>query len=505
MTGGMNTIAEDSAYNTFDPNSSYGAGVAQIGFEFKNVDNWDVIYRGGLSKDYGFSQYFSTGVSSNITGLYRYINSGGDNLFIYSQGTNVYKLVAGVSTSIHSTLSNGALTHFETAKDKLVICDGIAQPYAWSGSGATAVVSADAPSGARQTLYTQNRLWVFSATNNTGLVYYSDVDNITTGYATNFVNCNQNNGQKITGIAKLFVPGVLEPTIFVAKERSCGIITGTGATDDPYTYKEVKSDFGVSGFRHVVSYQQDIGFLTNAGVSTYRTAILQNVNIEENFISKNIRDQFTALSQTSLPNAWSLYDWKQARLYFAVATGSNTYPDTIYCYNLKTSGWRKKTGFTSTCGFIDKDGTVYHGSPDGKIYNWGATTFNYNSSPINAMFQTPYIDFYDADAYKRIVHSKMTIRGNGNYGLTVGCSLDYGKRTGSSHTLPLNAGSYVWGGGVWTSDVNTYQWGGPPLVKDKFFPRDIFQNISFTVNQTGADQPVDIIDWVIEVEYLNQY
>lgn len=504
MTGGMNTLAEDSAYNTFDPNASYGAGVTQIDFEFKNLENWDVIYRGGLSKDYGYSEYFSTGVSSNITGLFRYQNSNGDNLFIYSQGTNVYKLVAGVATSIHSTLSSGAFTDFETAGDNLIICDGVASPYKWSGTGATAVIGGSPPIGVRQTLYTQNRLWMFSLTNDNSLVYYSDVENIDAGYATQFVPCNKNDGQKITGISRLFIPGSLEPLIFVSKERSCGIISGTGATDNPYTYKEIKSDLGVFGWRHIVSYQQDIAFLTNAGVSTYRTA-LQNTNLQENFISKNIRDQFTSLNQSTLPNAWSLYDWKQDRIYFAVATSSNTYPDTIYSYNLKTNSWRKKTGFTSTCAFIDTDGTVYHGDAAGKINKWDPLVNNYNGSAINATLQTPFIDFYDADSFKRIVHSKMTVRGKGNYNLSIGCSLDYGKRTGSTHALNLTAGSYVWGGGVWTNNPSTYQWGASPLLKKTFFPRDIFQNISFTINQTGANQPVDIIDWVIEVEYLNKY
>ena len=496
LNAGINTMAEESAFVTLDP-SNAPSPLTQLQFEMKDQNNWAHLYRGGLSKDSGFSLHEDTGVATPITGLGRYINSSGTSLFLYSQGTNAYKLVAGTPTSI-ATISSGAYTHFETAGDELIICDGVSAPQRYNGT-TTANVGGSPPSGARQSLYTQNRLWMFSATSNHSLLYYSDALDINAGYSSNFVSCNVNDGQKITGIADIFVPGELRPLILVTKERSIGIIDGDGSAGNPFTFIQISNDLGVLGFRQVIPYEQDIAFLTPKGVSTYQTA-LKNVNFEEKFISDKVRNQFTALSQTTLPQAFSWYDWKHDQIGYAVATGNATYPNLIWLFNIRLGAWRKKSGFNLTAGFVDTDGTFYHGDDTGKIYNHVDTVHNYNSEPIIASFQTPYLDFYEPMMDKRIVESKITVRGQGSHQLGIGCSLDYGTRIGSTHTLNLSAGNYEWGGGVWTSNSATYRWGGAPLLKQKFYPKGHFENISFTVTQSGEDEPVDIVDWVITVE-----
>jgi hypothetical protein len=512
MTGLMNTMSELNAYLTFDPNAPMGAGLTQIPFEFQLVENWQPINRGGLSTATGFSLYKDTGSATKISGLYRYNKSDGTSLFMFSQGTKVYKLVSGTATDIGATIA-ATYIHFNTAQDKLVFCDGTNAPQKWDGTTLSNLSSggdATACAGFKQTVYYQNRLFGFSATHDTSLLYYSKSGDITAGYAGGsapdggFINCDVNDGQKITAIGLFFIPGQLTPTIIVGKERSVGIITGAGSSGDPYTFSKISFDMGIPGFRQIVQFQQDIAFLTPGGVSSYQTAI-KNINIQQQLLSGKITNQFTALSTTYLPDALGWFDWKNRRISYAVCTGTNTVPDTIWHYDIELGGWYKQTGFHVTAAFVDSDGTLYTGDDAGKIYNHSSSVQNYNGLPVSATLQTPPLDFYQQDYYKRIVHGKLTVRGNGNgsYSLGVSTSLNYGTRSGSTHVIPVTTGSYTWNGGVWTSDSSVYQWGGSPLKTVKFFPSNIFQDITFTFVQSGVNQPVGLLDMELVVEYLD--
>ena len=514
MTGLMNTMSEANAYLTFDPNASMGEGFTQIPFEFQLVENWQPINRGGVSTATGFTLFQNTGSATNITGLYRYLKSDGTNLFMYSQGTKVYKLVSGTATDIGATLASGNYTHFATAQDKLVICDGSTVPQKWDGTtlsnltGGTSDTTA--VTGFKQTVYYQNRLFGFSATHDTSLLYYSKAGDITAGYAGatspdgGFISCDVNDGQKITCIGLFFVPGQLQPLIVVGKERSIGIVTGSGSSSDPYTFSKISFDLGIPGFRQFVQFNQDAAFLTPRGVSSYQTAI-KNINIQQQLLSGKITNQFTALSATTLPTALGWFDWKNRRVSYAVCTGTSTVPNTIWHYDIELGGFYKQSGFNVTAAFVDTDGTLYTGDDQGKIYQAGAAYRVYNGNAISSTLIAPPLDFFEPDYYKRIVHADITIRGGGSmgYSLGIGTMRDYGTKGGSSHSIPISAGSFTWGGGVWTNNPSVYEWGAAPLTITKFFPSNIFRNMTFTWTQTGANQAIDFLEMNIEVEYLD--
>lgn len=499
----MNTMAEDNSYMTIDPNAQLGQGAISLPFEFKNIDNWRPQYRGGMSKTFGFSEYKDTGTSSPITGLYRFKTSAGTSLLMVGQGTDVYKLVSGTLTSISMTVSSGAYLDFTTAYDYLVVCDGASDAQTFDGASTVADLSADTQiAGARQTLFYKDRLWLFSATHDQSLLYYSDAGDITAGYATNFVNCDNDDGQKITAISEFFIPGELEPVIIVAKEKSIGVVTGDGTATNPFTFSKISNDLGVYGFRQIVQWEQDAAFLTQRGISSYRST-LANQNIQQTLLSRNITNQFTGLSQTYLPNALCWLDWKNRRFTFAVPTAGSEYPNTLWHYDTDLNGFYKQTGFNVTSAFVDDDGYVYTGNSTGVIYKHDSTVNTYDGAIINATLQTPYMDFFEPQRYKRIKNGRIAVRGSGTYNLGVSTKINYGVRAGSSHNIALVPGQYVWGGGVWTDDPGTYQWGANPLNRKKFFPSGIFENISFIFTQNGASQPADLVEMVFEVEYLD--
>lgn len=134
MTGLMNTMAEENAFLTLDPNARMGAGGITVPFEFKDVTNWMPLNRGGMSITFGYTLLKDVGSATKITGLYRYIKSGGTSYFMVSYGSTLYTLSSGTLTSTTMSVTSGAYLDFETAYDKLIVCDGAGNVQTWDGT-----------------------------------------------------------------------------------------------------------------------------------------------------------------------------------------------------------------------------------------------------------------------------------------------------------------------------------------------------------------------------------
>lgn len=488
LTGGINSISEDNTLTSF----SDQGGAA----EARDIENMLPLNRGGWSQTNGFSVFFSTGSATKISGLYRFIKSDGTNLFLYSQGTLVKKLVAGVATSIGATISSATYPHFETAMDKCVICDGVSAPVVYDGA-TTATLTGTPPVGAPMSLFYQNRLWLPKGSN----VFYSNVQDITTGYGSQFVACNISDGQSIVGITKFFIPGQLAPIIFVQKTRSSGIITGDGSDASPYTYIQSNEDIGGSSFRGAIQSGQDIAYLTPRGVTSYKTDN-SITNFIYNYLSEKVRDKFQALDPTYLKDSIAFYDWRRTRIGFAVPEFGKTTPNVIWFLDTRLGAWYKErwnTGQDCTSVLIDSDGLWYHGDSSGNIYLHDSG-FRFNETAIKFYYQTGYMDFGDPNLYKHIVQARMMVRGNGIYPISITNNQNYGIRTGRPTTLNLTGGQYKWGGGKW-NNTGIYKWGKGAVSFPKFFPGGDFQTIQFKIS--GQDINNDLS--IFELEFITQF
>lgn len=493
LGGGINSQAEANALASFDYN---GQGVQA---EANDIENFYPSLRGGQSKTTGFSTFYNTGSANKITGLYRYKKSDGTSLFLYGQTTKVYKLVSGTATDIGATFASGAYLQFETALDKLIICDGASAPVTWDGTTTGSLTSG--PAVLRGTLFYQNRLWGFGNTGNNGsYVYYSDAGTLD-NMGSNFVTCDANDGQKIVAISKYFIPGLLAPIILVEKERSVGVITGDGSTADPYTFLKINQDAGGAGFRTAVQFGQDIAYLTPKGVTSYKTDN-SIVNLSYLYISEKVRDKFIALNQANLSSSIGVYDWKNSRITWAVPETTNTTPNVLWHYDTRLGCWYKERwniGQDCTAMIIDTDGKRYHGDSNGKIYVVDESG-GFDGQAINAFYKTSFLDFGDPNLYKKISQARISFRTKGVYAVGIATRLNYGERQGRSSTLPVKGNNYKWGGGTW-NNTGVYKWSGPKIQNAKYFPAGDFRNIEFTFSQSGLNQPVDLF----EIEFMTQF
>lgn len=497
LIGGINSVNEDNALISFDYQNQ------GVGSEARDIENFTPFNRGGQKKANGFTLLKAVGANP-ITGLYRFIRSSGTSYFIVSSGQKLQYLSGGVLTDIYTSLANNVYTHFSTALDSLVFCDSTNDPKTWDGTtvaNLTAGADATAINGASQTLFFQNRL--FAVKPRSSLIYYSNSGVINAGYSSNFINCDTNDGQNITAIDTFFIPGSLKPVIIVGKDRSVGIVTGSGTASDPYTFAKINRDAGIPGPRCIVQFGQDAAYLTTKGVSTYQTDN-QNVNLIYTYMSDKVRDKFNALDKTNIQNAVAFYDWPNRRIGFAVPEASQVYNNVIWFFDTQLECWYKERwafGQNGTAFMVDTDGTLYHGDSSGNVYTHSSSYNSFNGSAINAYYITPYLDFGAPNLYKRIIAARMVCRGQGAYNLGVSASLDYGARTGGSNNVSLTSSSYTWNGGIWTSNPAVYQWGGSPIAIRKFFPVGFFRSIQFTFSQPQANQPVDLFEIEFDVEF----
>lgn len=471
--------------------------------EARDIVNFRPTNRGGQTREQVPILFKDSGTNSPITSLYSWTRKNGNNYFMVSQGANLMTMntSTGALSTIHSSLTNGAFIHYEPAYDDLIICDGTNGPKKYDGS-TVSNLGGSPPSKARQSRFYLDSLFIYPA--DSSIVYYSDVGNIEAGYASNLVRCDNDDGSTITNLSRFYLPQQLVSALVVGKTNTVGAIFGAGTAGDPFSYRTINQDQGMVGFRCATQHDQDISYLTPRGVMSYRTAVT-DINLDYKYLTKKVEDQFLALNKAQLEDSISVYDWARSRVMFWVPEANSDYPNVSWNYDVVSGGWYKtKWGLNVTAAFVDPEsGDLWLGSDDGKIYKYDGTN---NTAPsglsVASSYKTPYLEFGVPHIRKRLIDCRMKLKSNGSYGLGVAFNNDYGALAGTSHNVITDRAVYTWGGGTWTSDPNTYRWGGPPITLKRFFPGEYFYSTQMEITNPFDGQPIDIISIEFEVEYM---
>lgn len=493
MLGGMNTMAEPGGLATF------GEGVL---FEAADIENWMPVIRGGQRTEYAYDTVLTTGTSTFIQGVYRYYKNDGTDTLLGVWDGNLYTISTGwVATLVAGGFDTSSYVHFETAYGKVVICDGVNNAKVYDGSTLTTLTTDVAAPKVSQ--FYLDRLFLIDPENQPGYVYHSDVGDITTGYSSNFIKCDNQDAGRVTALSKVFYAGDSTTYLVVGKDISIGIITGDGTAADPFVYSQVNRDAGVFGFRTMVQSIQDVAYLTRKGVSSIKTD-LRDVGVEYSYLSKKVQDDFQNIDPTNGENSHAYYDWYNSRIRFFIPTAGYTYPNVCWNWDVQTGGWYKtRYDKQITASFIEKNSQVILGTAVGTLVVPRRTPGgSFGGNAINSVYRTGFIDFGDSTRRKRIKNAWIYARGRGDYSFNIASVIDYGMAKGDTGTVDLTGASYVWGGGEWTDDPDVYQWGGPPISITRYIPRGYFYNVQLAITKTGIDQPLDLFKIVFDVEYL---
>ena len=509
MSGGINTTAAATALASFDFN---GNGVQA---EAQNIENFTPLNYQGQRSTKGFILLATGAASVPITGIYRYLKANGANYLMATQGTTLSTVAGGTLTPTGlTTLANGAYTHFTTALDKAYICDSASIPGVFDGvtasplttTGANAAADSAIITGSIASIYFQNRLFFFGVASDPSRVFYSVPNDPTQGYSSNFIQCDVNDGEKITALDRFFIPGTLQQVLIVGKERSVGIITGDGSAGNPYTYQRINREAGIAGFRQITQFGQDFAYLTQKGVSTY-VSDSRYVNLTYNWISEKVRDPFLKLNPATLKNAISWYDWKNTRISFAVPEAASATNNVIWHYDTRLKCWYKERWFDMqdcTCAFVDYSGTLLHGDSSGKLYSHDPESYSFAGQPISYTYTSAFLDFGAPNLRKRIVAARATLQTAGSYGVSCSTVMDWGARQGKTNTLMVAGSVQNWGNGTLWALTAPPVWGASPVRTCKFYPSGFFRSIQFNLTGLGTNNPLDMFELEFDVEFSNR-
>lgn len=490
-----------------------GAGGAPLTQTAFDIENLAPLYEsGGQRKERGYRLWVQLPDTSRpVRALYRYRPSSTAAMWLLVQGDTLYRWVDGTDGPevVHTGLPTDGAVQFETAYNRCIVCDGINPPWRYEGTGGLTPLGGGAPTGARQAVFFADRLFVLSGTQDLGLLFHSEPGDIEAGYTDNFIPCDPQDGDRLVGVARFFIPGELLPMLFVGKQQSIGLILGDGTDDNPFHFAKINQTDGVLNPQSFAAFGQDLTYLTPRGVSSYKTD-LQTANLSQRYLSSPIQQAFDALNRTTMANSVAWFDWRTSSLCYALPATGQIYPTTLWrlgVYQGTPTGWYKqRLAHPLTAVGLDGAGDVMlFGSSQGQVFAFDPTATAYHDAPIPSVYQTPYLDLGAPGQPKRLLEARLRLKGTPGSVLQVATSLDYGERPGRSQQFVLTAPpgpSYTWGGGAWTDDTTVYQWQGNLIHLRRWMPSGQFRSIQFRLSHASPNSEFEFYQLELVVEYL---
>ncbi len=429
-----------------------------------DINNITMDDRGQLSKRNGYSVIASTsamiGFSTwSVNGGGYHNASSGNNFFAVVVGTAVYKTstalgswtsVSGIN-SITATVTN--LAQVTDLQDSLVFCNEVDKPFYLKSTGVATAISTDTFSAAK-TCGTYGAYLVVGNTTESSVAFpsrvrWSDINNINSFPALNYIDVEPDDGDKIVAII------AFDESIYIFKHRAIYkmLITGLDGPD-AFIIRPLSRNIGAWAKNSVrVIPSVGIAFLAQ------NTAYLLN-NDGLNPIGDPIQRTFDTVSRGNWANAvGGVYPHKY-QYWLAVSTAGATNTEVlVYDYvqknwtiftnmnvnmlaqtedssgqNILVSGDYMATAYKQDTGSTDNPGGVASG-----------ISASYTTANL-LMGGTPEIT-------KGFKYLYIFTQGDVNYTLNVKAAYDYISTYEYSKDVQIGSAGSVYGTGIYDTDV----------------------------------------------------
>ena len=351
------------------------------------------------------------------------------------------------------------------------INDNTTTTYEDDGSitlGAEAPTDNGVPPNFSVCVYHADRLWVNDPTN-PNYVWYSDLGEPFTFQSDSFFKVGDASSDLVKGFE------VYENSVVVLCENSK--VLNYMASTDPTDWRQVrirssygsKSPFGTFKFnnRVFVPLMQNtkfVGFGAITGDTLDPSATLLTVSTAgSDLLSDKIEPNIFDVQETYVPNISSMAFRNQG--YIAVTSGSgNTQNNRVFLFDFSFSNLNRSQNFAwsllsglNAAQFTIYDGKLYIGSSlaDGFVHQLETTSYNDNSSAINAYFWTK--EFSGLDGHENLIKDFRKIKFladlPGNYYMTLTWKTDSDSGVGQTKNVLLDPGGSVWGTMRWGIDT----------------------------------------------------
>jgi hypothetical protein len=523
LTEAINTARFGSSYGTrpgiaFESSTpgtgvytaQVAAGLVQGGIEFgkrnNTTDNWLVsVVNGNVYYDSGSGALTKTGVTISTTGRWTFAQYNGT---LYgaggSNGDEVWSWPGGTGDAL-SQVTFQSDTNADGVGDADIDAKYIFEKWNYMFLG-----------GMNGTLADDNPM----------IVRYSALGDPTTWPVGNSIGgtsaiggFDSYGGNSVTGFAEFSAGG--REWLLVLTEKRIYSVLQIGDPETPFHVDDTIAN-GCVAQQAFVSLGVDSGdaiYVSRKGIHSLRQS-QQFGGREDAFLSWKIRQTFQTANFSTLQNSSGVYMEKEGLVLFAIPIGSNTWPDTILCLDIKGveqlsartakwSIWRPNIGdgVGITSMWTSRDATtqvehVYIGTTDGRVGRFQRVVYSDFGSAYSVKFRTKDEDFGASRSDKGIGDLLATIRFTSS-GATVQYQTVFnrGTRSGSPQTLLLGSSQAQWDVAVWDQAL----WGSSTQeVEKKIYGVGSGRTISHRFTGATNNQPFFLVELGYQVDLRDE-
>ncbi len=291
------------------------------------------------------------------------------------------------ATAVKTNFSVADKYSFSQLMDSLIVCNGVDMPVSYDGNTVTDVTAA--PRVFLMTVF-RNRLFGAKAGSNKSRLYFSDLLNVTSWPATNFIDVNPSDGDEIMCL-------IANASAFlILKQHQSYYLSGYSPYD--FTISPAGEGGTISPWGAVWT-PRGIFLLDREGIwaTDFRKRVL---------ITKPIQTIWDSLNQSALTKA-ALFYYKD-KLLAAVPSKNASSNDTLLVYDMtqsRANRWSVWTGWNPACflAFWERGSWkyLYGSSVTGNVYEIGGSNDDAGLN-FTATVETGQMPYVSEDFIKRL-------------------------------------------------------------------------------------------------------
>lgn len=219
------------------------------------------------------------------------------------------------ATELLSGFTAGGQFFFAALLNTLVANNMLDAPKKWDGTTAMVDLGGTPPHGQYVATH-KNYLFMARTLANPNRLYWSEVLNIESWPALNFIDISPNDGDWITGLL------AFDDYLIITKNRSIWLLLGSGSSD--FEVRRIHDGVGCVAPRSLTKVAQQFGFASTEGY--YLSDLSQ-----ETLLTERLKDTWQALNQRRLNQITAIYYDHKLRI--DVPNGSSTVNDMRIMYD----------------------------------------------------------------------------------------------------------------------------------------------------------------------------
>ena len=413
-----------------------------------------------------------------------------------------WTIIDGTGNLPQTGYGDDKLVSFTTAENLAVFAMSSTngqKAFKWGGADSNlslVTTDADCPESSI-VVYHKNHLFT-NDTDNPSRIFFSNLDDITTCTATDFIDIQTNDGTKVRGMVSAL------DSLYIFKDKSIWRLSGTER--DTWFLQKMIDGVGTLSHQSIAILGNKIFFTTNQNdIAVYNGAF------ELVFLSQKIRTSIGGLNFSRATNnlgiGFSAYKNNDYDYYVATSTAGVSTNNRVLLFDTAFNAWTKFVGLNANAWTVcDNSSTVgknslCFGDYSGYVHQYPSSSYydgDVSDTAINAYYVTKWFRYPDislGDKYWRVLKTYTQSETSSNTYLTAEARADY-QAAGKALSLGLSTEGSLWDDFVWDADV----WSGTGLITHRSEIEKGKNMFQLKLSNSLVNQGFTVFGWEMFIE-----